>query len=54
MCYGSIPAISGNIPPKAIWPVVPGGNCIVLTDSLNMCKDDGSSADGDIRDVVGL
>jgi len=40
--------VSWNLPPKGTWPLVPGGNCIVITWSLPMCKDDGSSADGDV------
>lgn len=30
------------------------GNCLVVTDSLSMCKNDGTIADVDIRGTVGL
>ena len=53
-CFGGAGIISGNIPPPALWPLVPGGNCIITTSALPLCKDDGSVADGDVRGISGL
>ena len=53
ICMG--PAdIAGKIPPKGLSPFIPGGNCIVMTKPMNVCKGDGSSSDGDVRGVSGL
>ena len=48
-CFGGPAKAVGNVPPKAVSPLVPGGNCIVAAKPLNACTDDGS--DGNIADL---
>jgi hypothetical protein len=48
-CYGGPARAVGNVPPRAVSPVVPGGNCIVAAAPLSGCTDDGS--DGNISDL---
>lgn len=54
ICMGTTARRFWGNPPPWLWPLSQVGNCIVVVDSLDMCKDDGSIADGDIRDVVWL
>ena len=42
-CFGS--NLNGYLPPPGIYPLVPGGNCIVTAKPFFGCKDDGSDGD---------
>ncbi len=48
-CFGGTSAVTGRIPPQAVSPLVPGGNCVVAAKPLLGCKDDGS--DGSFQDM---
>jgi hypothetical protein len=48
-CFGGTAMVTGRIPPQAVSPLVPGGNCVVAAKPLLGCKDDGS--DGTFEDL---
>lgn len=48
-CFGGTAMVTGRIPPQAVSPLVPGGNCVVAAKPLLGCKDDGS--DGTFQDL---
>ena len=51
MCFWGTSMVSGRNP---LFPLIPYGNCIVVTKSLPICKWDGSSDDGSVAGISGL
>jgi hypothetical protein len=54
VCFGATARTYGNNPWKWVWPLTQWWNCIVMTGSLPMCKEDGSKEDGDVTWFSGL
>lgn len=54
VCLGQNPSAIGMIPPPALSPLIPGGNCIVSVKPMPVCKWDGSKEDGDVSAISGL
>ncbi len=54
VCFGATARLYGGNPWKAVWPLAQAGNCIVATRPMNLCSNDGTIHDGDIRNVVWL
>ncbi len=54
MCFGAPASKVGKSPWLGYSPLIQGGNCIVVTDSMPFCKWDGSKEDGDVRGVSWL
>jgi hypothetical protein len=51
MCFGGTSNVSGRNP---LFPLIPYGNCIVVTKSLPVCKWDGSADDGSVAGISWL
>ncbi|MDA7494851.1 hypothetical protein N8455_00755, partial [Candidatus Gracilibacteria bacterium] len=44
-CFGGPALLAGNIAFPGLSPLLPGGNCIVVTKTFSSCNDDGSDGD---------
>lgn len=54
VCFGATARQVGGNPSPGLSPLVQGGNCIVITKSMPVCRGDGSVYDGDISGFSGL